>query len=348
MPQQFNETVLNRNSNVQYSIKPSSDTNYEAVEESKDKATSNHANRIEIMVLNLSNQMFQSSYNIPPTRTALIIYQVKNSDTTFKDRYVIESLTFGLVPSWAKPKDPTPIKSKGKLGLRYSRELQKYQGKHFNCRKESLANKTPVWNSAKKTRCVVPIQGYFEWLKSGKTKTPYFVYSSKSPLIYLAALYSHNTNYSNIDSHAKYLSSFTIITGPATKEDAKDLSWLHPRKPLMLMPGTNEWFEWLDPDKDWSDSLLDTCLNTVDNKAFMNIEYHTVSDDVGKPFAEGKYLVEKYSVPQKSISQFFKPATKRQLQENDENKQEKKPKTEENTDIAVHSDQGRVEIKREL
>lgn len=332
---------------MQYSIKQLSDTNYEAVDESNDEATSNHANRIEIMILNLSNQTFQSSYNIPPTRTALIIYQAKNSDSTFKSRYVIESLTFGLVPSWAKPKDPTPIERKGKFGPKYSRELQKYHGKHFNCRKESLANKTPVWNSAKGTRCAVPIQGYFEWLKSGKTKTPYFVYSSKASLIYLAALYSHNTNYSNPDSHVKYLSSFTIITGPATKEDSKDLSWLHPRKPLMLMPGTNEWNEWLDPEKDWSDSLLDTSLNTIDNKAFMNIECHTVSGDVGKPFAEGKYLVERYIKPQKSISQFFKPAKKRQVQDNDESKQEKRPKTEENIDVAMDAEQGNVEIKRE-
>lgn len=344
MPQQFNETVLNRgNSDAHYSIKQLTDTDYEAIDKSNDQSTSN---RIEIMILNLSNQSFQSSYNIPPTRTALIIYQTKNSSTSIKNRYVIESLTFGLVPSWAKPRDPTPVERKGKPGPKYSRELQKYQAKHFNCRKESLANKTPVWNSAKLTRCVVPIQGYFEWLHSAKTKTPYFVYSSEAPLIYLAALYSHNTHYSNIDTHTKYLSSFTIITGPATKEDSKDLSWLHPRKPLMLMPGTNEWNEWLDPEKDWLDDLLDTSLNTIDNKAYMNIEFHTVSNDVGKPFAEGKYLVGKYNKPQKSISHFFKPATKRQLLENKEIKQEKKIKTEDKGD-ATSVDQGNVTIKRE-
>lgn len=344
MPQQFNETVLNRsNPDAQYSIKQLTDTSYEAIDKSNEETTSN---RIEIMILNLSNQTFQSSYNIPPTRTALIIYQTKNSDSSIINRYVIEPLIFGLVPSWAKPKDPTPVERKGKPGPKYSRELQKYQGKHFNCRKESLANKTPIWNSAKQTRCVVPIQGYFEWLQSGKTKNPYFVHSSEAPLIYLAALYSHNTSYSSIDTHSKYLSSFTIITGPATKDDSKDLSWLHPRKPLMLMPGTNAWNEWLDPKKRWSDDLLDISLNTIHNKAYMNIECHTVSSDVGKPFAEGKYLIEKYNPPQKSISQFFKPSTKRQLLETKEIKQEKKIKTEDDTD-AASADQGNVTIKKE-
>lgn len=333
--------------NVQYSLEKVSDTIYQAVNKSNNQIESGSRRPIEIRILNLSNQTFESSYNIPPTRTALIIYKTKALGSNFDARYVVESLIFGLIPSWAQPKDPTPVIRNGKPGPMYSRELQKHQAMHFNCSKESLANNNAAWSTAKKTRCVVPIQGYFEWQKVGKERTPYFVHSSKSPLIYLAALYSHNSKYEAQDPNSKYISSFTIITGPATKSDSKDLSWLHPRKPLMLLPGSKEWDEWLDPEKDWSDRLLDTCLETVNNTAYMSITSHTVTNDVGKSSAEGKYLIEKETkATQKSISHFFKPTGKRSALDEASNK-EKKIKLE-NKDNNFNEDHGsNVNIKLE-
>lgn len=44
----------------------------------------------------------------------------------------------------------------------------------------------------------------------------------------------------------QYLSTFTIITAPAAKGDEFDLSWLHTRKPMLIKPGSQEWFEWLN------------------------------------------------------------------------------------------------------
>lgn len=309
-----------------------SDTYYEARNDTTEEIENEQTELIEISLFNVANQFFKPSYNIPPTRTALIIYQTRASNKEHEINYTIESLGFGLVPSWAQPRDSTPVVRNGIPGLKFSKELQKYHAKHFNCRKETLENKSSVWNTAKSKRCVVPIQGYFEWLSVGKEKTPYFIHSPNTPLLYLAGLYSHNTNYkvNNLDDRP-YLSTFTIITGPATKNDLGDLSWLHARKPIMLVPGSKDWHDWLNSNHDWSDKLLSTCLNTTDNKAYADLVGHIVSDDVGRASAEGEYLIEKKrnaKSPQKPISHFFKPGIKRRKLNDEEIKQEKKVKKE--------------------
>ena len=63
------------------------------------------------------------SYNIAPTNSALIIYMTE-SGTQFNAKYILEPLKFGIVPSWAKPSDSTPVgKGTDKEGSQYSREL---------------------------------------------------------------------------------------------------------------------------------------------------------------------------------------------------------------------------------
>lgn len=267
------------------------------------------------------NRVFRPSYNIPPTRSSVIIFQSNNdkASPTVDYKYVIESLSFGLVPSWAKPKDPEPVQRNGNPGPPYSKEIQRFQGRQFNCRKESMGkgNALPTWNShKKKTRCVVPIEGYFEWLRLPRDENiPHYIHSTSSSLIYLAGLYSHNFNY-KMDESDEYFSSFAIVTGPTNKRDNfKDLSWLHTRKPIMLIPGSKEWFEWLDPERDWDDLLMDTVLDTTKNKAYKDIDAYVVGKAVGKIGSHGPELIERKKgpsvSPQKPITLFFqrkKPA----------------------------------------
>ncbi|RLV94379.1 putative peptidase [Spathaspora sp. JA1] len=157
-----------------------------------------------------------------------------------------------------------------------------------------------------KHRCVIPIQGYFEWLKSRNAKVPYYVHSTSSDLIYLAGFYSHNYNYPGDD----YISSFTIITAPALKTDTNDISWLHDRKPVFLQPGSKEWKDWLDPNKPWDDSMIETCLESAANKAYVHIEGYPVSDKVGVPSNKGEDVTKRVN-SQASISSFFQKREKK-------------------------------------
>lgn len=267
-----------------------------------------------LIVLKSGLHGFQPSYNIPPTKNSIIIYQNKSTKSNVKE-YVFEALGFGLVPSWSQPKDPEPVSKGNYKGLKYSKEIQAHQAKFFNCRKETLAQGSNIWNPVKNQRCVVPIEGYFEWKRQNHDKTPYYIHSNKHPLIYLAGFYSHNSNYKDNfqNPESGYLSTFTIVTGPATKDDKQDLSWLHHRKPIMLLPGTKEWDDWLNPNLLWKDDLLDTCLDTVSNIAYNTITSYKVSKDVGNSAHQGNYLVQEIKnekSPQKPIDSFFKKRSK--------------------------------------
>lgn len=271
---------------------------------------------IELGFTNADKHDFQESYNIPPTNSALIVYLNKDKDEKYSFSYKVEVLKFGLLPVWAKPQDSTLVKTKNGQGKEYSREVQGHQSKYFNCRKESLAKNQPVWNEPRKYhRCVVPIQGYFEWLKTRTDKVPYYIHSPNTPLLFLAGLYSHNTQYNDTELVPKgdsFFSSFTIVTGPALKKDSTDLSWLHSRKPIMIRPGTTEWFDWLDPTKEWDPKLLETSLNTEDNIAFDGLTGYKVAKSVGNPTNKTKDVIKEEKKSQMEIGLFFnrKPKVK--------------------------------------
>ncbi|KAK6456286.1 uncharacterized protein RJT20DRAFT_43425 [Scheffersomyces xylosifermentans] len=316
MPQQFNETALNNNS-------PFNEVSNGVYETTVEEGSENSINvQFDISRVN----EWRPSYNIAPTNTALMIYMVRTDPGEGVDyKYIVEPSKFGMVPIWAKPKDPTPSANGGK----YSRELQRHQSKYFNCRKESLAQHQAIWNSSRKNkRCVIPIQGYFEWIKSKTDKKPYYVHSKSSSIVYLAGLYAHNLNYTeNRNVNGEYLSTFTICTGPANHSDEYDISWLHSRKPIFLKPGTKDWYDWLNPDHDWDDKLLDTSLEVAHNQAYKDIEGYPVSNDVGKPANKGENIIKPNKAAQKSISSFFSPVKKRVKDEKPE-RDNKRVKTE--------------------
>jgi putative SOS response-associated peptidase YedK len=272
-------------------------------------------------------RQFQPSYNIAPTNTTVIIYMNQSDEVDYN--YVMECLKFGMVPFWSKPS--RELKDSEDGWTAYRKEIGAIESKYFNCRKETIAKGSGVWNSSKRFRCVIPIQGYYEWHKehNKNEKIPYFIHSKNLKLVYFAGMYSHNTNFKAIANiNDQYLSSFTIVTGPATKSDSKDISWLHPRKPILLEPGSREWFDWLNPDQKWLDDLLDTSLNTETNKAFDNIDVYPVSKDVGPTKNNGEYLMKPIAKTQSSITLFFMPK-KPKRDEEEQVKAEKQVKEEE-------------------
>ncbi|KAI5962006.1 hypothetical protein KGF57_001546 [Candida theae] len=300
IPDEFFETVLDEENNE---INEPTEGVYET-------EAGGEGDRTEKIQLDLSRaSQWTPSCNIAPTNTALMVYMAEPS-SDIAQSYIVEPSKFGLVPTWAKPCDPTPVnKGKQNEGEKYSRELGKHESKYFNCRRESLAEHRAVWSSCKKHRCVIPIQGYFEWLKTKNEKIPYFIHSKTAPLIFLAGFYSHNYNYKdNFNVNGEYLSSFTVITAPAEKSDKYDLSWLHSRKTLVIEPGSKEWFSWLDPNRDWDDSLIPEVLNSNTNEAYAGIEGYRVSNDVGNPSNKSESILRKVAnVKARSVSDFFKP-----------------------------------------
>src|SRR5262245_31331225 len=94
-------------------------------------------------------------YNIAPTDEALIIINEGQGPQ-------LDQMIFGLIPSWAKDV---------KMGLNC-----------LNARAETVAEKPSFRTPFKKKRCLVPIDGFFEWKREEKQKLPYrFLMKSGEP-----------------------------------------------------------------------------------------------------------------------------------------------------------------------
>ena len=75
-------------------------------------------------------------------------------------RYKLQSMKWGLVPSWTK-RSPN-----------YASML-----KTINCRSDSLSGTGGLWSSMKaRKRCIVVADGFYEWLKVGpKERVPHYI-----------------------------------------------------------------------------------------------------------------------------------------------------------------------------
>lgn len=163
----------------------------------------------------------------------------------------------------------------------------------FNCRSESLVKPTGLWVPFRNSkRCLVFAEGYYEWHKTGSTKTPYYVKRRDGQLLCMAGLWNNPTREGN-----KWY-TFTIVTAAASE----DLRWLHDRMPVMICTEASM-KRWIDPKLKWTSQLL-TGLDMLKTKD--ELEWYEVSPEVGK--VKNNYASLNKKVEKKSIQQFFSPA----------------------------------------
>jgi putative SOS response-associated peptidase YedK len=170
-------------------------------------------------------------YNVAPTLTvpAVVDRHPRDEDGTPDPSTVERSLRamrWGLVPSWAKDLS---------VG-----------NKMINARAESLTEKPAFRRAAASRRCLLPADGWYEWLRDGKQKTPYFMsYDDGRPLA-LAGLWE---TWRPAKGEAPLISTTVVTTASAGV-----LTEIHHRMPLVLP--RESWAAWLDPDADDVTDLL--------------------------------------------------------------------------------------------
>jgi len=130
----------------------------------------------------------------------------------------IELFQWGLIPSWAK--DP-------KIGY-----------KMINARGETLAEKPSFRTALKKRRCLVLADGFYEWKREGKSKTPMYIQLKDGQPFAFAGLWEV---WKSPDD--KLIRTCTIIT---TEPNAL-LKKIHDRMPVVLPPKAYDL--WLSPDE---------------------------------------------------------------------------------------------------
>lgn len=203
----------------------------------------------------IDEEQFTPSYNIAPGFWVPVLYNKYADDLPSNGQHVLQSMKWGLVPWFTKPDSKPDF------------------WRMFNCRSETMNEKPSFRRLVQKRRCVIPIEGFFEWLSTSKAKgtpgsssirkQPYFIYvaahhqgdlqgvdeekrkaekgiADRPPLMYLAGLFDI-WEHQNDASPPQQLFSCTILT----TDSCPSLRWLHDRMPVILT--TEEEREaWLD------------------------------------------------------------------------------------------------------
>ncbi|KAM0252969.1 hypothetical protein ACHAP5_000832 [Fusarium lateritium] len=179
---------------------------------------------------------------------------VKPTQPKDHPEYKLQSMKWGLIPSWTK-RNPD-----------YGSML-----KTINCRDDSLSSPGGLWASMKaRKRCIVIAQGFYEWLKVGKDKVPHYVKRKDGHLMCLAGLW----DCVQYEGSKESLYSYTIITTSSNPQ----LKFLHDRMPVILDPHSSDVATWLDPSRDqWSNELQSLLKPWT-----RDLEVYPVSKDVGK------------------------------------------------------------------
>ena len=169
-------------------------------------------NRPEALVFYDEEIEFTPHYNAAPTQQ-LPVYAIGPDG-----RRALTLMRWGLVPAWAK--DPA-------IGARM-----------INARAETAAEKPSFRAAYRRRRCLVPMNGFYEWQKTSAHKVPHFVRLLNEDVFAAAGLYEQWPG----NNMAGPLTTFTILTTEANPL----MRPLHERMPVIIAPAAYE--AWLAPD----------------------------------------------------------------------------------------------------
>lgn len=212
------------------------------------------------------DERYEPDWNIAPTKPVRTIVNrpLRGADGTpaTSPTRQLRVMSWGLVPSWAKDR--------------------RTQGRMFNARVESVADKAAFRAAYAKRRCLVPADGWYEWRvvdgPNGPAKQPLYMTPPDGHSIAFAGLYEFWRN-----GDEPTLSTCTIITTPSVGA----LAEVHDRMPLVL-PRAG-WARWLDlAVADPSDLLAG--WDEADGE---HLELRPVSTEVNNVDNNGAELIER-------------------------------------------------------
>ncbi len=151
--------------------------------------------------------LFDPRFNVSPSQRVPVIVRQESNRLTLME--------WGLLPSWAK--DP------------------KASHRSINARVEGILTKPTFRGPIHKRRCLVPADGFYEWRKDGKAKTPYHVRRKDAALFAFAGIYGVWRG-----SGGEIIESYAILT---TRPNEL-MEPIHNRMPVIL--GEDDEGAWLN------------------------------------------------------------------------------------------------------
>jgi putative SOS response-associated peptidase YedK len=148
-------------------------------------------------------------YNVAPTDEAAVVVQRE-------ERRAIVRYRWGLIPAWAD--DP-------RIGTRT-----------FNARAEGVATSPLFRDAFRRRRCLVPVDGFYEWLRTSNGRQPMRIHDPSGVPLALAGLWAGRRDPETGD----VLRTFTIVT---TRPNGF-MAPIHDRMPVVVP--RDAWPTWLD------------------------------------------------------------------------------------------------------
>ena len=128
------------------------------------------------------------NYNAHPYQNLPVIKKYINGNT-------LENLKWGMVPSWSKKKEFKPL---------------------INARLETIDEKVSFKKLIKLTRCIAVADGFYEWKREEKIKTPHYFLREDKKIMFIAGIYEKD--------------EFCLITEKASE----NINIIHHRQPVIL------------------------------------------------------------------------------------------------------------------
>ena len=168
------------------------------------------------------------------------------------NRDSFELMQWGLIPSWTKDEEKAIELSNMAL----------------NAKAESIFEKPMFRNLIMSKRCILPVDGFYEWREIAKIKYPYYIFPKGETFFTFGCIYDTWIN----TETGELINSFSIITTEANEV----MAMIHNSKKRMPLILENEdWQKWMNPDIsiDELKGLLKPCPNET-------LNYHTISKDI--------------------------------------------------------------------
>jgi len=210
-------------------------------------------------------------YNITPTQPIAVIWEQEA-------RRTVQLVRWGFVPSWVKDPREFPLL--------------------INARAESLIEKPSFRDAVKRSRCVIPASGYYEWMKGpdGK-KRPYYITLENDEPMAFAGLYSTWSG-----PEGEEIDTAAIVT----VEPNLEISSIYDRMPAILR----------------SEQAIDDWLNTRDVTARDAVQlaappppgamkFYPVGKAIGSALADGPELIRPLSAEERAAEDAEKPVRRK-------------------------------------
>ena len=135
----------------------------------------------------------------------------------------IELAEWGLIPHW----------------IRDEQSANNIKTKTLNAVGETLLEKPSFKKAIQKQRCLLPVNGFYEWRDYNKTKYPYLIQVKNKAIFSLGCIYDVWVD----QSTGEVIKTFSIVTTPANPLMEK-IHNLKKRMPLII--NENDEAKWID------------------------------------------------------------------------------------------------------